>query len=108
MSAVDAADERYTIISADSHAGLPCEEYRPYLQARHLDAFDAFLAERHAQRDEQMKLNYDYITDWETTHEEGLRGAYDAEQREDHQRREHRRQIKSADRALQHIADAGI
>ena len=29
-----------------------------------------------------MKLNYDYITDWETTHEEGLRGAYDAEQRD--------------------------
>jgi len=29
-----------------------------------------------------MKLNYDYITQWETTHEEGLRGAFDAEQRD--------------------------
>src|SRR4029079_1765064 len=74
--------ERYTIISADAPAALPCEEYRPYLDARHMAAFDEFPAERHAQRDEQMKLNYDYITNWETTHEEGLRGAYDAEQRD--------------------------
>ncbi len=29
-----------------------------------------------------MKLNYDYITHWETEHEEGLRGAFDAEQRD--------------------------
>ena len=43
----------------------------PYLDARYIAAFDEFLAERHAQRDEQMKLNYDYITNWETTHEEG-------------------------------------
>ena len=44
--------------------------------------FDEFLAERQANRDEQMVLNYDYITNWETTHEEGLRGAYDAAQRD--------------------------
>ena len=74
--------DRYTIISADAHAGLPCEEYRPYLDPRYFEAFDAFLAERQANRDVQMKLNYDYITSWETTHEEGLRGAYDAEQRD--------------------------
>ncbi len=74
--------DRYTIISADAHAGLPCEDYRPYLDPKYSEPFDAYLAERHAQRDQQMKLNYDYITDWETTHEEGLRGAYDAEQRD--------------------------
>ena len=62
--------------------GFPCEEYRPYLDPRYTEQFDAFLAERHAMRDEQMKLNYDYITQWETTHEEGLRGAFDAEQRD--------------------------
>ena len=28
-----AMSDRYTIISADAHAGLPCEEYRPYLDA---------------------------------------------------------------------------
>ena len=27
-------DDRYLIISADCHAGLPCEEYRPYLDAQ--------------------------------------------------------------------------
>ncbi len=72
----------YTIISADAHAGLPCEEYRPYLDSRFLAQFDDFLAERQANRDEQMVLNYDYITNWETTHEEGLRGAYDPAQRD--------------------------
>jgi hypothetical protein len=74
--------DRYVIISADAHAGLPCEEYRPYLDPRYTEQFDAFLAERHGLRDEQMKLNYDYIMEWETTHEEGLRGAFDAEQRD--------------------------
>jgi hypothetical protein len=74
--------DRYVIISADAHAGLPCEEYRPYLDPRYTEQFDEFLAERHAMRDDQMKLNYDYITEWETTHEEGLRGAFDAEQRD--------------------------
>ncbi len=72
----------YVIISADAHAGLPCEEYRPYLESRYHPAFDEFLAERHALRDEQMKLNYDYINGWETEHAEGLRGAFDAEQRD--------------------------
>ena len=28
-------NDRYTIISADAHAGLPCEEYRPYLDERY-------------------------------------------------------------------------
>ena len=59
-----AADERYVIISADAHAGLPCEEYRPYLDPQYTEQFDAFLAERQGMRDEQMKLNYDYITQW--------------------------------------------
>jgi predicted TIM-barrel fold metal-dependent hydrolase len=75
-------NERYLIISSDWHAGLPCEEYRPYLDSAHLDAFDAFLAEREANRSEALKLNYDYIHDWESTNEEGLRGAFDGEQRD--------------------------
>jgi predicted TIM-barrel fold metal-dependent hydrolase len=74
--------DRYLIISSDCHAGLPCEEYRPYLEAKYLPQFDEFLAEREARRDESLKLNYDYITSWETEHEEGLRGAYDSEQRD--------------------------
>ena len=37
--------ERYTIISADGHAGLSCEEYRPYLDPKYTAEFDAFLAQ---------------------------------------------------------------
>lgn len=74
--------ERYLIISADAHAGLPSEDYRPYLDAEHHEAFDAFLAERHARRDELLKMNYEYIMGWETDNAEGLRGAFDPEQRD--------------------------
>ena len=39
-------DERYTIISADCHAGLKCEDYRAYLDPQYFSQFDEFLAER--------------------------------------------------------------
>ncbi len=74
--------DRYTIISSDCHAGLSCENYRPYLESRYHAAFDEFLAERNARREEAMRMNYDYIMGWETEHEEGLRGAFDAQQRD--------------------------
>src|SRR6476646_5715843 len=57
--------ERYLIVSSDCHAGLPCEEYRPYLDPGYLGAFDDFLAERHATREEALTFNYDYIMHWE-------------------------------------------
>jgi predicted TIM-barrel fold metal-dependent hydrolase len=75
-------NERYLIISADAHAGLPSEEYRAYLDPEHHEAFDSFLAERHARRDELLKMNYEYIMGWETDNAEGLRGAFDPEQRD--------------------------
>lgn len=74
--------DRYTIISSDCHAGLSCEAYRPYLESKYHGAFDEFLAERNARREEAMRMNYDYIMGWETEHEEGLRGAFDAQQRD--------------------------
>ena len=79
---LDAAGGRYTIISADSHCGLPAPEYRDYLDpAFHAD-FDEYLAQQQAARDEALTLNYDYIMGWETENEEGLRGGYDAAQRD--------------------------
>ncbi len=69
---------RYTIISADGHAGLKCEGYRPYLDSRFTPQFEEFLAEREARRADALKMNYDYIMGWETEHEEGLQGAWDA------------------------------
>jgi len=74
--------ERYLIISADAHAGLPAEQYRAYLDAKYHRAFDDFLAERLARRDELLKMNYEYIMGWETENAEGLRGAFDPEQRD--------------------------
>ena len=74
--------DRYVIISADAHAGLPAEEYRPYLDAAYHRQFDEYLAERQAHRDEALQMNYDYIMGWETDNEEGLRGAWDIEQRD--------------------------
>ena len=56
--------DRYIIVSADGHAGLKCEDYRPYLEAKYHPQFDEFLAEREARRAEQLRLNYDYIMNW--------------------------------------------
>ncbi|GAA1884445.1 amidohydrolase family protein [Streptantibioticus ferralitis] len=36
--------ERYTVISADCHAGADLLDYRPYLASRHHEAFDAWAA----------------------------------------------------------------
>ena len=40
------ADDRYILVSADGHAGLACEDYRPYLEAKYHPAFEEYLAER--------------------------------------------------------------
>lgn len=79
---LDAAGGRYTIVSADSHCGLPAPEYRAYLDAEFHEDFDQYLAQQQAARDEALTLNYDYIMGWETDNEEGLRGSFDAAQRE--------------------------
>ena len=75
-------NDPYTIISADGHAGLSCEEYRPYLDAAVYPQFEEYLAERSAKRAEDLKMNYDYIMHWEGDHAEGLRGAFDVDQRD--------------------------
>jgi predicted TIM-barrel fold metal-dependent hydrolase len=69
--------DRYVVVSADGHAGLPCEDYRPYLETRFHPAFEVFLDERRARREEALRFNYDYIMGWERGNEEGLKGAYD-------------------------------
>lgn len=40
----DMTAERYTVISADCHAGADLLDYKPYLESRHHDAFDAWAA----------------------------------------------------------------
>ena len=75
-------NDPYTIISADGHAGLSCEEYRPYLDPSVYPQFEEYLAERATKRAADLKMNYDYIMHWEGDHAEGLRGAFDVDQRD--------------------------
>jgi predicted TIM-barrel fold metal-dependent hydrolase len=71
------------IVSADCHAGLPNEEYRPYLESKHHAAFDEHLAEREAARRAfQIMGNPEFETEWFAENEEGLRGGWDAERRD--------------------------
>ncbi|MET8859480.1 amidohydrolase, partial [Streptomyces sp. NPDC004579] len=46
----------YLIISSDCHAGLPTEEYRPYLDSRFHREFDEFLAGQGRRREEMNRL----------------------------------------------------
>jgi predicted TIM-barrel fold metal-dependent hydrolase len=74
-------DDRYLVISADCHAGLPCEEYRPYLEEKFHPQFEEYLAERQAMRDEKLAADESgYIEAWES--QEGLAGAYDGARRD--------------------------
>ena len=57
----------------------PRADYRPIWTRQFTPQFDDFLAEQQAQRGEALTLNYDYIMNWETHNEEGLRGAFDAD-----------------------------
>jgi predicted TIM-barrel fold metal-dependent hydrolase len=45
MSDSAATNDRYTVISADGHAGANLGDYRPYLESRYHDDFDAWAAE---------------------------------------------------------------
>lgn len=69
--------ERYVVISADGHCGLPLADYRPYLETRFHRVFDDWVAGKEAERAAKLEANFEYIMGWETSNEEGLRGAYD-------------------------------
>lgn len=72
----------YIIVSSDTHAGLQCEEYRPYLDSALHAEFDDYVAERHAHRRLAEEVNAEFIAKWEGDNAEGLRGAYDPEVRD--------------------------
>ncbi|MDJ1133044.1 amidohydrolase family protein [Streptomyces iconiensis] len=74
----------YLIISSDCHAGLPTEEYRPYLDSAYHREFDEFLGQRDARVAESTRLgirNETFARKWFEDNEEGLRGGWDAAQR---------------------------
>ncbi len=81
MSEIDTTSP-YIIVSSDTHAGLQCEEYRPYLDSSLHDEFDTYVAERHEHRRLAEEVNAEFIEKWEGENAEGLRGAYDPEVRD--------------------------
>jgi predicted TIM-barrel fold metal-dependent hydrolase len=75
----------YLIISADSHAGLPTEDYREYLETSYHPQFDDFLQERHVQLEAITRLgvrNEAFAKSWFEEHDEALRGGWDALRRD--------------------------
>jgi predicted TIM-barrel fold metal-dependent hydrolase len=76
--------DRYLVISSDCHAGLPNEQYRPWLDPDVRDEFDAHLAERARLRELAQRgiLNEEFAEEWNRENEEGLRGGWDAARRD--------------------------
>jgi len=69
--------EPYIVVSSDTHAGLKCEDYRPYLDSSLHEDFDRYVQERYDHRRVQEELNADFIEQWEGENAAGLLGAYD-------------------------------
>src|ERR1700710_93749 len=72
------------MIAADSHAGLPTAEYRPYLEKRFLADFDDFLAGRAAALQEITAMgvrNEKFAKQWFEQNERELAGGWDGDRR---------------------------
>ncbi|WP_037577613.1 amidohydrolase family protein [Phaeacidiphilus oryzae] len=81
----DETEDRYLIVSSDCHAGLPTERYRPYLESRYHRQFDEFLVEARSRIEESTRLgvrNDAFAAKWFEENAEGLRGGWDATQRD--------------------------
>ncbi|WP_083896292.1 amidohydrolase family protein [Nocardia jiangxiensis] len=50
----------FTIVSADSHVGLPAEEYRPYVDSKYRDEFDAYIEDNLVFQSLFHKLGYPF------------------------------------------------
>ena len=76
--------DRFLVISADTHAGLPSDQYREWLDPAVRPAFDEALVARKKQQEMAMQgfLNAAFAEEWHAENEEGLRGSWDAERRD--------------------------
>jgi predicted TIM-barrel fold metal-dependent hydrolase len=78
------ASDPYVVISADSHAGLPTELYRDYLERKYHPQFDEFLAGRATIAEEIHRMgtsSAEFAKQWFAENEEGLEGGWDAQRR---------------------------
>ncbi len=75
--------DRYLVISSDSHAGLPPERYRDYLDRRYHEAFDAALPlqNRMIKEAERRFLVGEINAEWRLGRERALSGAWDHSER---------------------------
>ena len=84
-TAPNLSNDPYVIVSADSHAGLPTEDYRAYLDKKFHPQFDEFLTERTAQLEAMTALgvrNEAFAKSWYEEHEEALRSGWEADRRD--------------------------
>lgn len=78
-------NDPYLIIAADSHAGLPTEQYRDYLEQKYWPQFDDFLTEQAALIEAATNLGVrdsKFAKEWFETHDEELAGGWDAIRRD--------------------------
>ena len=72
--------EPYLVISSDCHAGLPTEQYRPYVDPDQRAAFDDMLEARNAAA--ATRTSNEFADRWLAENAEGLTGAWDSQRRD--------------------------
>jgi predicted TIM-barrel fold metal-dependent hydrolase len=83
MNAHD-TNEPYLIISSDTHAGPPTEQYGDYLEARYADDFRGYLDRQAATAQARAELHdQEFVQEWHSEHEDEMRANWDAGQRDD-------------------------
>lgn len=77
--------DRYVVVSADCHAGLPPEQYRDYLDEKYREAFDRDYEVQHKAAEDLSKTLFldDFNKPWREQNAKGLIGAWDHERRID-------------------------
>src|SRR5271157_5227248 len=75
-------EDRYLVISADCHAGLPTEQYRPYVDPDFREAFDATIAERKGQAAARSITDPEFAEKWLEGNKGGISGAWNGAARD--------------------------
>jgi predicted TIM-barrel fold metal-dependent hydrolase len=72
----------YLIISSDTHAGLPVEQYRDYLDPQYREAFDDFLKAREEAGAARALSDEKFAKKWFAEQGKGVSGGWDITQRD--------------------------
>ena len=79
--------DKYLVISADCHAGLPADQYRAYVDPKFRDTYDEFVAAAENMRNARMGPSESrdaWVAEWREEIEDhgGMRGSWDANVRD--------------------------